>query len=204
LIDAAGLTNIDEYVNLLSSELNKRNLGLQEILITHWHRDHTEGVQSILKTINKEPIRVSKYKLEGRLEADLVTKYNFIGDNEEFRTDGATIRAVYTPGHTADHISYYLKEENALFSGDCILGETTANFEDLFTYMNSLRKILDQFKPDIIYPGHGPVVKDGIDRIQAYINHRNKRNEQIMATLRESNQALDEFEIVKIVYVVSF
>lgn len=81
------------------------------------------------------------------------------------------------------------------------MGETTAVFEDLFSYMNSLKKILD-VKPDIIYPGHGPVVKDGVDRIKYFINHRNKRNEQILAALKDNKQALDELEIVKIVYVV--
>jgi len=46
-----------------------------------------------------------------------VTKYNYIQDNHVFETEGATLQAIYTPGHTKDHLSFYLKEENALFSG---------------------------------------------------------------------------------------
>ncbi len=87
-------------------------------------------------------------------------------------------------------------------TGDCILGETTAEFEDLFDYMNSLKRILD-IKPNVIYPGHGPIVKNGVEKIQQYIDHRNKRNNQILQALKISEKPLTSEDLVKIIYVVS-
>lgn len=81
------------------------------------------------------------------------------------------------------------------------MGETTAVFEDLYDYMNSLEKILN-LKPSTIYPGHGPVIKDATQRVQQYIDHRKKRNEQIIEALKNSQHPLDVEQLVKIIYIV--
>ena len=67
--------------------------------------------------------------------------------------------------------------------------------------MNSLRKIKD-FKPAIIYPGHGPAVKNALERIDTYINHRNQRSEQILDVLRHSDKPLDVEQIARKIYTV--
>jgi ribonuclease/clavin/mitogillin len=88
--------------------------------------------------------------------------------------------------------------------GDLILGETSAKFEDLSDYMSSLQKVL-KLNVNTIYPGHGPMVKDGVARINQYIEHRSKRNEQILQTLRGSPDKYFEIaEIVRIIYQVNF
>ena len=93
----------------------------------------------------------------------------------------------------------HLKEENAVFSGDCILGEGTAVFEDLYDYMLSLKKILD-LDPKTIYPGHGQFIKDPREKIEYYIQHRNQREEQILECLKASGP-ITPMDIVKKIYV---
>lgn len=41
-----------------------------------------------------------------------------IKDGQEFSVEGVTLKALYTPGHTMDHMAFVLKEEDAMFTGD--------------------------------------------------------------------------------------
>lgn len=84
-------------------------------------------------------------------------KLNTLTDGQEFTVDGAGVKVIHTPGHTTDHCILMLAENNAVFSGDCILGEGTAVFEDLYEYMKSLKLIIN-LNPSIIYPGHGNII----------------------------------------------
>lgn len=121
-------------------------------------------------------------------------------NGQEFKTEGATLKVIHTPGHSTDHVIVTLNEDGTIFSGDCILGEGTAVFEDLYDYMKSLQIILD-LKPTKIYPGHGNVIDDPIPKIEFYIQHRNKRESQILEVLKnQSNDFFSCLDIVRIIY----
>ena len=83
-------------------------------------------------------------------------------------TEGATLRAVFTPGHAPDHLCYYLEEERALFTGDVVLGAGTTvipdDTGDLGQYMDSLRRLL-ALDLETIYPAHGPVIRNPKKRL---------------------------------------
>src|SRR5438477_265253 len=61
---------------------------------------------------------------------------------------GWTFEAIPTPGHTSNHICYALQEENALFSGDHIMGWSTTVITppdgDMGAYMRSLELIRER------------------------------------------------------------
>lgn len=203
LVDT-GESDNTEYINNLAKVLKQHQTSIQEIVITHWHWDHIGGVPDICSQIDGcSGLSVSKIRRLSQPDDELGNgiDYTFVEDKTKYETDDATLRVVYTPGHTDDHMALVLEEENSLFSGDCVLGEGTCVFEDLYQYMQSLA-VIQELKPARIYPGHGPVVLDPETHVQMYIDNRNNREKQILAALASgtAEQLFTAMDLVKVIY----
>ena len=85
-----------------------------------------------------------------------------------------------------------------MFTGDNVLGHGTAMFEDLATYLASLKAMEEEFDGRI-YPAHGDVVEEGRVKVREYITHRKQREEEVLEVLGDG-EARTGMEIVKIVY----
>jgi ribonuclease/clavin/mitogillin len=187
-----------EYINLLSSVLEKENAKIIKVLLSHFHLDHVGGAKDII---------AQKYKYYCDKDNISAFTYEHLFDGQEFQLVdngiSTTLRVIRSPGHTADHCSFLLVEENSLFSGDCVLGSgSSVVFDNLIEYMESLNKFLNLSpKLNRIYPGHGDVINDGYGKIQTYIDHRNQRENEITSLLQRCE--LDMEEIVCLIYANS-
>lgn len=185
----------------LSSILASEHATISDALLTHWHPDHVGGVNDLLKLC--PDARIHKHSAtDGQLP---------IEDGQKFTTQGAVLRALHCPGHTSDHMALVLEQEDAMFTGDNVLGHGTAVFEDLTMYMTSLQQMHERFSGRA-YPGHGAVIDDGRRRITEYIEHRQQREREVLHVLTEARKDLSvhnddttqgaktPMEMVKIIY----
>lgn len=161
--------------------LKGRNLDISHILLTHWHGDHTGGVPDLILYSPDFASRIYKNQPDHGQQQ--------IEDGQIFRTEGATVRAVFTPGHAVDHMCFVLVEENALFTGDNVLGHGYSVVEDLGTYMKSLHYMGSQHC-SIGYPAHGAKIEDLPRKIKQYIRHKEVREMQVYSTLMENKGEL--------------
>ncbi|RBR18740.1 uncharacterized protein FIESC28_05881 [Fusarium coffeatum] len=142
---------IPKWADLVESTLDKGSFSLSMVMLTHWHGDHTGGVPDLIRMYPT---------LAGHIYKHSPAKdQRSITDEQIFSVEGATVRAVHGPGHSHDHVCFVLEEENAMFTGDNILGHGTSAVEDLATYMRTLNTMKSQHCR-IGYPAHGEVIPD--------------------------------------------
>lgn len=180
LIDTGA--GVPDYVPLLERYLETRGWTQpSRVILTHRHRDHLGGVAQLRARFRGLAVAKMIHR-----DAGLPEPIDDLRDGETIAGDGVTLLPVYTPGHASDHLCFYLVEEQALFTGDVVLGGSTtvipSDDGDLLDYLASLRRLL-ALDVRRIYPAHGPVIEDGPGRIREYIDHRLMRERQVLEAL---------------------
>ena len=187
----------------LKKALADEGASLDRIILTHWHPDHVGGVRDALQLQGCTDAKVFKSQIGTEQEKAPPTTQQNIENGQIFKTEGATLRAFHCPGHTVDHMALILEEEDAMFTGDNVLGHGTAVFEDLAAYMDSLERMQQQCSGRA-YPGHGAVIEDGKAKIREYISHRREREEQVLGVMRgeppRDGEGWKSMSMVKVIY----
>jgi glyoxylase-like metal-dependent hydrolase (beta-lactamase superfamily II) len=137
--------------------------GIGLVLLTHSHRDHSEGAD--------------------QLGAEVV-----LPEGGEAHLG---LRVLATPGHAADHVCF-MAPGGVCFAGDLVLGLGSTIVPpgggSLAAYMSSLR-LLQAEEIELMCPGHGPWITDPPARLAEYLEHRESRERRLVAALEEGERS---------------
>lgn len=150
--------------------INKNDLNLKLIILTHAHFDHilalkevadTTGAKILLHSKEEEYLNNPALNLVGDTAESLekVDDYSCFNDGEVIVLDDIEIKVLHTPGHTTGSCCYLINDDT-LISGDTLfsgsIGRTDfplGSFED---EINSIKEKLLPLDDEVkVYPGHG-------------------------------------------------
>lgn len=184
---------------------------ISHVIITHTHRDHTDGMPALLaatgaktagfgrRVANRGSKRTSPSGGEF-VEKDFIPDIP-LADNQRLEGDGWAMTALHTPGHAPDHLCFALEGTNILFSGDHVMGWNTSVVAppegNMAAYIRSLERLTER-SDGVYYPGHGGQVEDPQRLVRAYLLHRRMREQAIFECIRNGTNTVRA--IVPVVY----
>jgi len=198
---------LDEHLEALLAAVAGETVAA--ILITHDHADHAPLAAAFARRtgapiLGGQPHPGREPPPQGVEEGvdRLYRPDRVLADGERVSGPGWTLKALHTPGHTSNHICYALEEEHTLFTGDHVMGWSTTVITppdgDMTQYYASLGKVMaGGFHT--LWPTHGPPVTEPAPFLKAYLNHRLRREEAILAVLARGPTGVDS--LVGEVYV---
>lgn len=161
--------------------IEEKELTLKNILITHYHQDHTGGNEPLQKKTDCLVIGPEDERVPGLAQS--------VDDGEELIFGPFSIEVLSTPGHTKPHVVYFFRDLHLLFSGDLLFsGGCGRLFEGTPQEMwHSLEKILALPDDTEIYCGHEYTLKN-----LEFAHSIEPNNEAVKRRLEEVKNLIEE------------
>src|SRR5919201_4638798 len=179
--DRAVIVDPGDEADRLIQAIEALNINaIEAILLTHTHFDHVGAVAPVAKATDA-PVycpELEKFVLANIM--DFVPWPGFgpfesydadhtVGGGETLELAGLTFDVIFTPGHSPGHVTYAVRDEEALFSGDVLFQGSVGRVDlpggDWPTLLRSIESLLDAYPPETtIYPGHMGITTLGRER----------------------------------------
>jgi glyoxylase-like metal-dependent hydrolase (beta-lactamase superfamily II) len=182
---------------------------ISHVLITHAHRDHTDGLSRLLAASGAKAVGFGRRALGQMGTGPSGAQYidlDFVPDiilrhGQRIEGDGWSLEAIHTPGHAPDHMCFALNATGILFSGDHVMAWNTSVIAPpegrMSDFLGSLESLLT--RTDRLYlPGHGGQLDQPQRLVRAFLVHRRMREQAILDCIRQGYATIDR--IVPIVY----
>ena len=155
-------------------------VNVEAILLTHCHFDHIGAVAPVAKATGA-PVYCPEIEVPILADIMAFVPWAGFGPYESYQADhtvrggetlalaGLELDVIFTPGHSPGHVTYSVRGEEALFSGDVLFQGSVGRVDlpggDGPTLMRSIRTLLDSH-PDqtTVYPGHMGITTLGAER----------------------------------------
>ena len=185
---------------------------VSHILVTHTHVDHSPLSRRLAETTGApiygegphRPARDLHLGEINALDASGDKEFQpdiFISHNDIIKGKGFDIEAVYTPGHTTNHMAFALKNTDILFSGDHVMAWATSIVAppdgNMSEFMGSLETLLER-QETVYFPGHGGRLNKAREFVRGLRAHRKMRETAILHRIRKGDQTIPE--IVRVIY----
>jgi hydroxyacylglutathione hydrolase len=177
--DRALVVDPGEEPERILAEVEQTGAAVEAILITHCHFDHVGAVAPLARATGA-PVYVPE--LEVPVLADIMSfTFPGFGPYESYDADetveggealelaGLTLDVIFTPGHSPGHVTYAVRDEGAIFSGDVLFQGSVGRVDlpggDGPTLLRSIQSLLDAHPAETaVYPGHMGTTTLGAER----------------------------------------
>lgn len=177
--DRALIVDPGDEAERILAPVRELNLTVEAILITHCHFDHIGAVAPVARETGA-PVYCPE--IEVPVLADIMSwvpgpfgpfeSYDAdqtVAGGETLELAGLELDVIFTPGHSPGHVTYSVRGEDAIFSGDVLFQGSVGRVDlpggDWETLLESIRTLVDSHTAETeVYPGHMGTTTLGAER----------------------------------------
>jgi hydroxyacylglutathione hydrolase len=177
--DRALIVDPGDEAERIMRPVQELGLTIEAILITHCHFDHIGAVAPVARETGA-PVYCPR--IEVPVLADIMSwvpgpfgpfeSYDAdetVAGGETLELAGFELDVISTPGHSPGHVTYSVRDEDAIFSGDVLFQGSVGRVDlpggDWETLLASIRTLVDSHPPETtVYPGHMGLTTLGAER----------------------------------------